>query len=234
MQERFGALWPKNAALNRAINSNHEMYSGGHAYFDITLKTFGQTSSYFALQNGHWLLVGLDSAYQDHDLAGAQVEWLQEVLKNAGDRKVVLMSHHQPFSQFEKGGEKLVAKLGALLGSQKIFAWYWGHEHRCMLYDKHPAWGMYGRTVGHGGFPYFREKKLDDLPQVAGLPQWRQVASASVVPGGMVLDGPNDYIKGHEAKYGPNGYMTLELDGPHLNEIVHAADGTALYDRQLV
>lgn len=234
VDERFLSLWPQKAKLNRAINSNHEMYSGGVAYFTTTLKRFGQAASYFALQNRDWLLIGLDTAYDDHDLAGAQVQWLQDLLKDAGDRKVVLMSHHQPFSRFEKGGENLVAKLGALLAAQKIFAWYWGHEHRCVLYDKHPAWGMHGRTVGHSGFPYFREKKLDDLPQVPGLPQFRQLTSANLVPGAMVLDGPNPYIKGHEAKYGPNGYMTLEFDGPKLNETIHAPDGTVIFNRQLV
>src|SRR5262249_51423764 len=38
VQERFLALWPKRTdAFSRALNSNHEMYSGGFAYFDMTL-----------------------------------------------------------------------------------------------------------------------------------------------------------------------------------------------------
>jgi hypothetical protein len=230
VKERFLDLWPRKAAINRAANSNHEMYTGGHAYFEHTLKAFGQASSCFALQNSHWLLVGLDTAYQDHDLTGGQTEWLQELLKDAGDRKVILMSHHQPFSWFEKGGEKLVAKLGGLLGGKKIFAWYWGHEHRCVLYDKHPVWGMYGRTIGHGGFPYFRDK-VAGLKQVA--PLWYQLESANLVPGGIVLDGPNEYVKGEEKKYGPHGYLSLQFDGPHLNEMIHAADGSVIYDRPL-
>jgi hypothetical protein len=28
------------------------------------------------------------------------------------------------------------------------------------------------------------------------------------------LDGPNPYVRGYEARYGPNGYVTLEFDGP--------------------
>jgi hypothetical protein len=43
-----------------ALNSNHEMYSGGHAYFELTLKTrFQQEASYFNLRNAHWQLIGL-------------------------------------------------------------------------------------------------------------------------------------------------------------------------------
>ena len=63
---RFLALWPQvEGATKLALNSNHEMYSGGHAYFEQTLPAFGQKSSYFALQNDHWLVVGLDTVL-DH------------------------------------------------------------------------------------------------------------------------------------------------------------------------
>ena len=54
--------------MNRALNGNHEMYSGGFGYFKLILPAFEQDSSYFALQNEHWLLVGLDTAYVDHDM----------------------------------------------------------------------------------------------------------------------------------------------------------------------
>ena len=49
VRERFLNVRPfREDAVNRFINSNHEMYSGGHAYFRDTLPTFGQESSYFA------------------------------------------------------------------------------------------------------------------------------------------------------------------------------------------
>ena len=234
VQERFLDLWPRNnAATNRALNSNHEMYTGGHAYFNLTLKAFDQAASYFAFQNDHWVLVGLDSGYKDHDLAGDQVAWLRNIINNAADRKIILMSHHQPISRLESQGPNLVEKLGEFLNAKKIFAWYWGHEHRCMLYDKHPAWDMYGRTVGHGGFPYFRDD-VSGAPEEPGLPNWHRLGASNMVPGGLLLDGPNDHVKGHEHEYGPNGYMFLEFDGPHLNEIVQDPDGTVIYDRQLV
>lgn len=234
VQERFLDLWPQNSvAVNRAINSNHEMYTGGHGYFQLTLSKFNQAASYFAFQNDHWMLVGLDSAYKEHDLAGDQAAWLRNIIANAADRKIILMSHHQPISRLENQGPKLVEKLGEFLNAKKVFAWYWGHEHRCMLYDKHPAWEMYGRTVGHGGFPYFRDN-LSGVPEEPGLPNWYRLETSNMIPGGLVLDGPNDYITGHENEYGPNGYMFLEFNGPHLNEIVQEPDGTVVYERQLV
>ncbi|HEX5736275.1 MAG TPA: metallophosphoesterase [Blastocatellia bacterium] len=234
VQERFLDLWPKNnVATNRAINSNHEMYTGGHAYYQLTLPKFNQPASYFAFQNDHWVLVGLDSAYIDHDLMGDQVEWLRNIINQAGDRKVILMSHHQPISRLESQGPKLVEKLGEFLTAKKIFAWYWGHEHRCMLYDQHPNWGMFGRTVGHSGFPYFRDD-VSGATAEPGLPGWHRLGAKDLVPGGLLLDGPNQFVKDHEDKYGPNGYMFLEFDGPHLNEIVQEPDGKVIYDRQLV
>src|SRR6185503_4658257 len=49
VQQRFLDAWPKvPGALNRALNSNHEMYSGGQGYFGLTLPAFNQPASCFA------------------------------------------------------------------------------------------------------------------------------------------------------------------------------------------
>lgn len=236
VQERFLDPWPwREKAINRALNSNHEMYTGGYAYFDMTLQRFRQQASYFALQNDHWLLVGLDTAYQEHDLAHGQADWLRGLVANAGNRKVILFSHHQPFSQLEKDGPRLQKKLQDLLEAKHIFAWYWGHEHRCVLYDQHPIWQLHGRCVGHSGFPYFRDNirryaKEKTSPQDTA---WYRVNKKGTVPSGLLLDGPNAYVSKHESEYGPNGYVTLELSAQHLHEVYHAADGTILHEHIL-
>src|SRR5262249_1479077 len=101
IQQRFLDMWPTRPdAMNRALNSNHEMYSGGDPYFTKTLPAFGQESSYFAFQNDHFLLVGLDVAYKDHAIDDEQVAWLTQLLAQAGNRKVILFSHHQLLSHF--------------------------------------------------------------------------------------------------------------------------------------
>ncbi|MEO7653635.1 MAG: metallophosphoesterase, partial [Bryobacteraceae bacterium] len=197
VQERFLALWPNvPGAMHRALNGNHEMYTGGHSYFDDILPRFGQAASCFALQNDFWTLIGLDSAYEDHSLHESQIPWLTSVLAGAGDRKIVLFSHHQPFSLLEDQGPALAGRLREVLESRRIYAWYWGHEHRCVLYDPHPRWGLRGRCAGHSGFPYFRDD-LRNAPRVRGLNDgWHRIESIDGVPGALLLDSPNVYVAG--------------------------------------
>jgi len=230
IQDRFLGLWPKrDGTLNRALNSNHEMYSGGHGYFDGTLVEFEQESSYFAYQNEKWLLLGLDTGYVDHDLDDEQAAWVNYVAGQAPGQRIVLFSHHQPFSRLSDQGPKLLSKLKVLLESGRVAAWYWGHEHACVLYDKHPGYGLMGRCIGHGGIPYTRKVVLNFPDEdTIGDTIWRRFGALGPAPDGLVLDGPNPYISGKEEKYGPHGYATLEFDGDALTERIHAPDGTEL------
>ena len=237
VDRRFLQLWPRlDGVTNRALNSNHEMYSGGHAYFGKTLPSFGQASSYFALANDHWLLVGLDTGYVDHDLDDQQVRWFEDVVTAAGNRKVVLFSHHQLFSWYGSQGDDLAEKLARFLISGRIALWYWGHEHRCCLFDPDPRFGgLEARCLGHGGMPQKRKgvKKLAVDHKVGDM-IWRQQAPKNLLPGGLVLDGPNEFIKGKEKKYLPHGYMSLEFDGPNLVEVVHTPRGERILERKLL
>jgi len=239
INERFLEDWPKRGgAISRTLNGNHEMYTGGDAYFEVALKKFNQPASYFALRNDFWTLVCLDTAYAEHDLADPQRAWLDQVLaSNTKNQKIVFFSHHQPYSLLEAQGEKLVGRLGDLLVGGRIFAWYWGHEHRCIAYDLHPVYALLGRCVGHGGFPEFRDK-IDDVPidadePVVGDYKWRRLAARNLVPGGIILDGPNPYVKGHENEYQPHGYLTLEFDNDRLTEIYHLPDGRVVRTKTL-
>ena len=231
MQDRFLKIWPRvNGSMNLALNGNHEMYTGAQAYFEKVLKDFGQKASYVALQNNHWLLACLDTAYADHDLANDQASWLTKLIARAGDRKVVLFSHHQPYSILDVQGPKLVAKLRPHLEARKIHSWYWGHEHRCVVYEAHPEWGLLGRCVGHSGFPEFREKEWGVAPSAA---TWLHLSAANEAPGAVVLDGENPYIKNHEKEYGPHGYVTLEFENEKLTEFMHLPDGKVVKSQQI-
>jgi hypothetical protein len=101
IRDRLVGNWPNRPAgtINRALNGNHEMYSGGKGYFEALSRFFQQPASCFALQNSNWVLVCLDTAYQDFDLDQKQVAWVKSIVNAAGNRKLILFSHHQPFSR---------------------------------------------------------------------------------------------------------------------------------------
>lgn len=248
VKQRFLDAWPKRSDANllqRAINSNHEMYSGGDAYFGVTLPAFGQSASYFAFANDHWLLVGLDTAYVDHDMDEEQVAWLRLILDHPGakNRKVVLFSHQQLFSRHDSQGWKLDAAIGDLLREGRVKAWYWGHEHRCCIYEPHAGYGgMYARCIGHSGMPEARKVvgqwPLDhQSPTPEDTMLWRRFSATSVtasgrhldVPAGLVLDGRNRYIEREEEKFAPHGYATLEFNGPQLTERVLTPGGYEIH-----
>ncbi|MBI4903953.1 MAG: metallophosphoesterase [Acidobacteria bacterium] len=222
----------RNDSLHRALNGNHEMYSGGKPYRDaIASGRFQQRETHFFVQNKWWTIVGLDTAYKDHDLMDEEVDWLKRILQQAGDRKIVLFSHHQPFSLLDSQGPKLVNKLKDILEARRILAWYWGHEHRCVLYDKHPKWGLFGRCIGHGGFPYFR----DQLGPTVDKLTFKKVGpdKENGVPGARILDGPNQHIPGAPKLYGPHGYASLVFDEHQLREFMHRPDGVTIETKLL-
>jgi hypothetical protein len=236
IRKRFLPYWPKKARLaHLALNSNHEMYSGGWGYFDVTLPKFAemstafkQSTSYFAVANKHFTLIGLDTGYKDDDLAGEQAAWLQRIIgrSEAYGRRVILMSHHQPFSAFEGNGDKTVKQLAGLLGGKKILAWYFGHEHRLVVYDRHPDWDMYGRCIGHGGMPYLRDKIAGATAEETAMYRIPGREKGGIrTPQARVLDGPNPYVGEGRLKYGPNGYAVLELIGKQIHESYRLPDG---------
>jgi hypothetical protein len=242
--DRFLDVWPaRKEAINRALNSNHEMFSGGMGYFEKTLPQFGQESSYFAFQNEHWTLIGLDVAYHDHAIDDAQVNWLKRILSQAGPRKVVLFSHQQLYSHFESQGAKLWKHPGfsEILCSKRIFAWYWGHEHRCSIFESADAnFGIHARCIGHSGMPQSR-KATRNLPRCEGKiyekAEWRRSAAKTVegnpLPNVVVLDGPNNDIPDESEKFSPHGYAVLTLDGPALREEVRDSTGNIIYEKTL-
>lgn len=230
-------LWPTvPGAVHRALNSNHEMYSGGEGYFDLTLndpRFAGQGSSCFAMGNEHFLLLGLDSAYEGEDLGDEQVAWIRRNVAEAAGRKVILFSHHPLFSGFRHVGKGLAEKLGDLLASRALFAWYWAHEHRCVLYDRHEGWGLHGRCVGHGGYPALRDELEDPVvADVGDGAAWRDVRRDGV-PRATVLDGPNPYVRDEPERYAPNGYVALHLDGDRVHEVAHAPNGAVILTREI-
>jgi Calcineurin-like phosphoesterase len=139
------------------LNGNHDMYSGGHGYFDHLLKDdprFARQaqSSYFSLENDFWHILALDTAYSDFDLHGDQSDWVLRTRSAAPAKKGILLSHHQPFSSYEPAPDTILKRLQPVLERDLILGWFWGHEHRCAFYQPR-SHVQYGRCIGHGGVP---------------------------------------------------------------------------------
>lgn len=208
---RFLPYWPiKSGEVDKAgswcLNGNHDMYSGGHAYFDTLLKDTrfrrqGQ-ASFFRLYNQHWQLLGLDTAWDDNGLKDPQARWVKQELEG-NQQKAILMTHHQLFSAYEDGaevGKVLREKLGPVLAGRRIHAAFWGHEHRCVAYQE---WGnvKYARLIGHGGVPvYMTHAAADPYPRPAtyeyrrcicrGLEHWARFGFAV-----LDFDGPTIKVR---------------------------------------
>jgi len=203
--------WPRGTRGTYLLNGNHEMYSGGEGYFERALPTYRQPTSYFCLSNKWWRVVALDTGYhcsKDADLLliklglkrdstrlpAACVSWLEQVVfADPGDRRpVILLTHHQPFSAFERDiYPQIVPPLAPYL--DRIALWFWGHEHRFALYAKHQD--IRGRCIGHGGIPV-------ELPFPAlepGVPVVLYDDRAGPTPVG-------------EQKIGLNGFALLRFD----------------------
>ncbi|MEP6922348.1 MAG: metallophosphoesterase [bacterium] len=142
------------------LPGNHDLYSGGQPFYDL-LDRIGQQASYFCVRNEHWQLIGLDTALNDRlggpptTLDPTELTWLKEKLDNAGQRRTILLSHHQLFSSNERfkdksWNESLYQQLQELL--PKVDAWLWGHEHDLVVFGEFQKLQR-GRCIGGSAFP---------------------------------------------------------------------------------
>jgi calcineurin-like phosphoesterase family protein len=206
-----------------ALNGNHEMFSGGRAYFSRVLFAFGQQASYFGLRNSNWQFLAFDSAYIDQRLlspddaksiderVGSQWTWLLDKIKGNSTQETILLSHHQPLSAFKQentDGKPLnqdARKLFDAAGIQNVFAWFFGHEHQCTIYDD-GATGYRARLIGNGSIPH--------APSTAKQPD------PGCVPFKVMNQQPNALGDAF------SGFVLLKLDGPNISVQYFNEDGT--------
>lgn len=178
-----------------SLCGNHDMYSGGKAYYGL-LDTIGQQSSYFCLRGPAWQIIAIDTGNNDRNpftvntnmtfLNDSEIPWVQDKIKNPGGRKTILLSHHQLFSSFGSVGSlagadycynpNLYSVFKDVLGS--VDAWFWGHEHTLAAFDPYAGLNR-GRCVGCSAIPVFRTQQsyqaATGLQSYGGkLPTWQQ------------------------------------------------------------
>ncbi len=151
------------------LNSNHEMYSGGKWYFDFMDRKragFGgrqrQEGSYFAVRNGRFQILGIDTDYHDSSRLADQVQkdWLSARLAEGRALGLanILVSANQPY---EYGRDRVTSlyddDLRDVIGSN-VDLWFWGNNHYCALFQRGDSFPFVGSCVGHAGFPYTRKR----------------------------------------------------------------------------
>lgn len=186
------------------LSGNHDMYSGGQAYYKL-LQSIGQPASFFVLRNNNWQLLSMDTGLHDANpvslghaptfLDRDEAAWVCDKVSKQGTRKTILFSHHQLFSGYEKIGDSpvnqsLFTQLKEILPQTTM--WFWGHEHNLVVFDKY--FGIYGRCIGHGAFPV----GIDEPPETV-LPGVPVVASVHLDKG---------------VSFYRHGYAILDIDGP--------------------
>ena len=202
-----------------AMNGNHEMYSGGKAYFGTVLLNLQQSASYFGLFNQNWQVLALDSAYVDHCLTDPsdarlqnQFDWAVDKLKNAS-RSSIMLTHHQPFSAYQPehdAGDRLrndISRLDLAIQPVSLFAWFFGHEHRCTIYDDSFN-DFRARLIGNGCIPHDRQTAPDGVPPVP----YRAINQ------GLRTDGSG---------YAVSGFVLLTLTGPNMKVEYINEDGSS-------
>jgi hypothetical protein len=215
------SFWPQGSRGSFALNSNHEMYSSGGPYFNQAVQgsIFGKLQSpysFFAMENSHWIVVGLDSAYFASALGlyldgtlgtnNAQIPFLEEIAKRG--KKVIVLTHHNgiPVGGFNPAtGQPLqlyADVMAAFANSPAPAYWYYGHEHVGAAYAPLNGSGTLCRCLGHGALPWGLASSLE-AAEKNGLVEWFERCNAQ---------DPDDTLRVY------NGFVYLELDGPELKE----------------
>ncbi len=243
--------WPMGSKGSFALTGNHEMYAHGNGYYDCVVPRLGlketpesewgsgQWTSFFCLENKHWRIIAIDTAYNSTKfdwgrvpivnrskfvrtslrmkpkctIPPALMKWLAETVEPDGDnRGIILLSHHGGHSSFGEWYRIPPMQLSKVIHRPVI--WFWGHEHKLAIYDKYAVPGgieNYGRCVGHGGMPVERGA-FPDINECRWL-AWDN----------------RKYENGEKIDAGYNGFAQMVLDGPSMALEYRDLNGAAVF-----
>ncbi len=184
-----------------SLAGNHDLYDGPEGYLGV-LSVLGQPGRYFAIETPGWRIACLYSATGDTSLRcldgkidDSQLEWLRK--KQDDGCRLIILSHHLPRSAWDRAPTELATQLGKIPG---LFAWYWGHEHRCASFSS--AGDFLGACVGNGAY-------LEDWSE----PHRRRRQQLLWYPKNERCD-----CFGERKRLWPHGFLELALDQNHAEE----------------
>lgn len=199
--------WPLGKIATRWLNANHDMMARGTGLFHVLLPRIKQATTWWALQNANWVILGLDTGYnsaslfhRDAALPKQCVEWVRSHRGLLLGRAIILLTHHQPISAFDDNEYPAAARQLSEFINRPVL-WFWGHEHRASTYGpwRVDPYGFtfHGHCCGHGGMPVYADDEIErhDRPLLWADTRTQKVDGITV---------------------GYNGYAALEFDGPRL------------------
>jgi hypothetical protein len=200
-----------NQVMLVSLCGNHDMYSGGAGYYGL-LDQIGQKASYFCLQNESWQFLAMDTGHNDNNPVTvatnmtslmtvddwSEAAWISGKIKTPGNRRTVLLSHHQLFSPFGSVGTTNGQKFGY---NPNLFAdfkdvlpqvewWFWGHEHTLAIYDPYMTLRR-GRCIGASAVPVFVSQQK--YANADGLTTWQPGAPPTWNKNCQLGDNGTDY-----------------------------------------
>ena len=225
----FGPSKPRILTLA----GNHDRYSGGAGFVEL-LAAIDQPASYFAVQNQHWQILGMDTGLHDFNprlrgsnitgLEDTELAWhLDKVARFGRDKRTILLSHHQLFSAAATGhtsgggplcvNPKLHAGFGPIL--DQIAFWFWGHEHNFSLSAPYAGLAR-GRGIGSGASPTLVQQRPYEPAPGLVLPEG-ETAPPVLLPDTRLAD--NGVIYNH-------AFAMLRLDGKRATATYYQSDTT--------
>lgn len=212
--------WPQGTRGSFNLNSNHEMYNGALGYFAELKRKFPlqNNTSYFALQNTNWLVIGLDSVfhadrhnlYMNGNLDQGQIDWIASLPKQG--KKVLVLSHHEGYSALGNEKTELYQQVKTALGCDPDY-WYWGHLHNGIVYN--PIDNFHGRCAGHGAIPYGNAIEMQDKLGALKTLAWFETQLAK---------------DGNYPERVLNGYAVVTLNDKVLTEKMMGEDGSVRWE----
>lgn len=222
--KNFLDLWPGGFnGKSFTLNSNHEMYGGAQGYFNIALNRSDTDKSpfctqngfsYFALEYGDWVLVGLDAAYNDRSalyMQGGigtegtnpndpQLAFLKDIAAQYTGKQIILFSHQTGMStdgtsiNDPHSGELLYPLLSQLQETGLApHYWYWGHIHLGIVYGSQSAvttatgGKTRARCVGHSAIPIGAPWDLKTDGEVIDFVAQTPIPDTSMVLNGLAM-----------------------------------------------
>nr|WP_321228052.1 metallophosphoesterase [uncultured Psychroserpens sp.] len=148
----IGLLKGKSLGKLYTMNSNHEMYDGANGLYDESLSNLLFTEqrgrTYFSMDIGDWVLVGLDSAFFDESplymsgslykdvVKSSQRKFLNDISKQG--KPLLLMTHHNGIGVKDHKltiNKNLWSQVELCLDGKMPDLWYWGHVHNGIVYN---------------------------------------------------------------------------------------------------